>query len=51
VDVSSLFVANAQTAKQAKPGQGSLYYPPPSAQTTAVFGVSLGEARLNPANS
>ena len=51
MNVSSLFVANAQAAKLTKPGEGSFYYPPPSAQPTAVFGVSLGEHRPNPAKS
>src|SRR4029077_3912570 len=48
VDVSSLFIANAQAARLTKPGEGSFYYPPPSAQSTGVFGVSLGEPRVDP---
>jgi len=44
VDVSPLFIANAQAAKLIEPGKGSLYDPPPSAQPTAVFCVSLGES-------
>jgi hypothetical protein len=51
VDVGSLFVPDAQATKLIKPGKGSFYYPPPSAQSTAVFGVSLGEHRPNPAKS
>ena len=31
VDVSPFFIANAQTAKLTKPGEGSFYYPPRSA--------------------
>jgi hypothetical protein len=31
VDVSPSFITNAQTAKLAKPGEGSFYYPPRSA--------------------
>jgi hypothetical protein len=45
VDVSPLSIANAQAAKLTKPGEGSFYYPPPSAQSTAVFCVSLGGAK------
>ena len=51
MDVSSLFVTNAQSAKLTKPGECSFYYPPPSAQSTAVIGVSLGEHWPNPAKS
>jgi hypothetical protein len=51
VDVSSLFVANAQAAKLTKPSKGSFNYPSPSAQPTAMFGVSLGQQRLDSANS
>src|SRR5205823_2846993 len=51
VDVGSFFVPDAQAAKLTKPGEGSLYYPPPSSQSTAVFGVSLGEPRPDPTNS
>ncbi len=51
MDVSSLFVANAQAAKLIKPSEGSFYYPPPSAHSTAVFGVPLSEPRRDPTNS
>jgi hypothetical protein len=51
VDVGSLFVPDAQASKLIKPGEGSLYYPPPSSQSTAVVGISLGEPRPNPSNS
>jgi len=51
VDVGSFFEPHAQTAKLIKPSEGSLYHPPPSAQTTAVLGVSLSEPRPDPANS
>ena len=51
MDVSSLFVANAQAAKLTKPSEGSFNYPSPSAPPTAMFGISLGQPRLDPANS
>jgi hypothetical protein len=43
VDIRSLFVSDAQPAKLIKPSEGSFYNPPPTTQSTAVFGVSLAE--------
>jgi hypothetical protein len=51
MNVRSLFVPHSQTPKLIEPGEGSFYYPPPSTQSTAMFSVSLGEPRSNPANS
>jgi hypothetical protein len=51
MNVRSLLVPHSQTAKLTEPGEGSFYYPPPSTQSTAMFSVSLGEPRSNPANS
>ena len=51
VDVSALFIANAQAAKLIEPGKGSLYDPPPTTQPTAMFSISLGDRRPNPTNS
>lgn len=51
MNVRSLLVPHPQTPKLTEPGEGSFYYPPPSAQSTAVFGVSLGEPRPDPTNS
>ncbi len=45
MNIRPLLIAHTQTAKLAKPGEGSLYYPPPSTQSTAVFRISLGEQR------
>jgi len=36
MDVSPLFIANTQSAKLIEPGEGSFYYPPPSAQSTRI---------------
>ena len=43
MDVSPLFTAHTQTAELIEPSEGSLHHPPPSAQSTAMFGVALGE--------
>src|SRR5260370_41383240 len=51
MNVRSLLIPHSQTPKLIEPGEGSFYYPPPSTQSTAMFGVSLGEPRSNPANS
>ena len=51
VNVRSLLVPHSQTPKLIEPGEGSFYYPPPLTQSAAMFGVSLGEPRSNPANS
>jgi hypothetical protein len=45
VNVTPLFVANAQWPKLIQPREGSLHNPSPSAQSTAVLSVSLGEPR------
>jgi len=45
MDVSPLFIAHTQTAELIEPSEGSLHHPPPSAQSTAMFGVALGEPR------
>jgi hypothetical protein len=51
VDVRSFFIANAKPAKLIEPGKSSFYHPTPLAQAAAVFGVSPGEPRPDPANS
>lgn len=38
-------VPNAQPPELIQPGEGPLHYPPPSAQSAAVFGVALREPR------
>ena len=45
VDVGPLLVANPQAAKLIKPSEGSFHHPAPSPQSTAMFGVALGEPR------
>ena len=51
MDVSSFFVTNAQAGKLIKPSEGSFYYPPRSAQSAAMLGVSPCENRPDPAKS
>jgi hypothetical protein len=43
--VGSPFVANARTPELKKPRKGSFYHPPPSAQSTAMLGVTFGKER------
>jgi hypothetical protein len=38
-------VANTQAAKLIKPSEGPFHHPSPSAQSTAMVGVALGEPR------
>ena len=45
MDVGSLLAANTQAAKLIKPREGPFYHPSPSAQSTAMLSVSLGETR------
>ena len=45
MDVGPLLVADAQSAKLVKPGEGSLHNPSPSAEPTAVFGLAHREQR------
>jgi len=47
VNVGTLFIADSQAAKLVQPGEGSFYYPPPLAESTAMCGVSLGEPSAN----
>jgi hypothetical protein len=51
VDVSPLFIPDAQAAELAQAGEGSFDHPSTSAQPTAVFGISLCEPIPDPANS
>ena len=43
VNVRPFFVAHAQSPELIEPCEGSLHHPAPSAQSTAMFYVSLGE--------
>jgi len=45
VDVGSLLVADAQSAKLVEPRKAPLNDPTPSAQSTTVLGVALREQR------
>jgi hypothetical protein len=45
VDVGSFLVTNTQSAKLIQPSESSFHHPPPSAQSTAMFCVALGEQR------
>ena len=47
MDVGPLLIANAQAAKLVEPSKAPLHDPPPSAQSTAVLGVTLCQERLN----
>jgi len=51
MDVSPLFIAHTQTAELIEPSEGALHHPPPPAQSTAMFGVTLGEPRHDMAGS
>jgi hypothetical protein len=48
--IVSLFITNAKAAELVEPGEGSFYHPTPSAQPAAMFGVWLGEPRLDSTN-
>jgi hypothetical protein len=41
MDISSLLVADVQSAKLIEPSKRPLHDPPPSAQSTAMLGVTL----------
>ena len=43
MDVGPLFIAHSQAAKLIEPSESSLYHPPPSAQSTTMFGIALSE--------
>jgi len=45
VDVSSLFVANAQAAKLVQPGKAPFHDPSPSTEATAVLCVAHRKQR------
>jgi hypothetical protein len=45
MDVGPLLIANAQAAKLIEPRESSFNHPAPSAQSTAMFGVSLRKER------
>jgi hypothetical protein len=51
MDIGSLLVADAQSAKLIQPSESSFHHPSPSAQSASMFGVALGEPRLNVAVS
>jgi hypothetical protein len=51
MDVGPLFIADAQAAKLIQPREGSLHHPSPSAQSTAMLSVSLGQPRHNVAGT
>jgi len=50
MDVGSLLVADAQSAKLVEPGEAPLDNPAPSTQPATMFGVALGEPRHDMAN-
>ena len=45
MNIRPLLIAHTQTAKLTEPGKGPLHYPPTSAQSTAMFRISLREQR------
>jgi hypothetical protein len=45
MDVGTLLMASAQSARLVEPGEGSLHDPSPPTETTAVFGVAHREQR------
>jgi hypothetical protein len=51
MDVGSLLVANTQAAKLIKPSEGPFHHPSPSTESTAMFGVALGEQRHDTATT
>ena len=51
MDVSSLFIANAQATKLIQPCKGSFDHPAISTQIAAVLGVSFGEQRYDMADT
>jgi hypothetical protein len=47
VYVCALLIANSQSAKLIQPREAAFHHLPPSAQSTAMFSVALGEQRHN----
>ena len=47
MDISSLFIANAQPTELIEPCKGPLDHPAVDTQTAAVLGVSFGEQRCD----
>jgi hypothetical protein len=47
MDVGPLFVSDAEPAELIEPGKCSFHHPAPSAQSTAMFSISLGEPRYD----
>ena len=45
MDVGSLLIANTQATELIQLREGTFYDPAPSAESTAMFGVALGEPR------
>jgi hypothetical protein len=45
MDVCPLFIANTQAAKLAQPSKTAFHDPAPPPQSTAMFGIALGEPR------
>jgi hypothetical protein len=43
MDIDPLLVTHTQPTKLVQPSESSFYHPPPSAQSTAMFGIALGE--------
>jgi hypothetical protein len=43
MDIDPLLVTHTQPTKLVQPSESSLYHPSPSAKSTAVFGIALGE--------
>jgi hypothetical protein len=51
MDVGAFFVANSQPSELVQPSEGSFDDPSPSAQSTAVLRISLGEPGHNAAGT
>jgi hypothetical protein len=45
VNVSPLFIANAQPSELVQPSEGTFHYPTPSPEPATIRNVSLGEQR------
>ena len=45
MDIRPLLIAHTQSPELVEPSKGSFHHPAPSAQSTAMFSISLGEPR------
>ena len=48
MDIGTLFVPDAKSAKLVEPGEGSFDHPAPFSQSTAVFCISFCQEGQNP---